>query len=72
MRATAPVDGCPDPLVQIVPGDFGGDFEASNRPGDRDPARHEPADGKGVERSKRPPTDGFEDRPRVRLCAAEQ
>src|SRR3982074_2574697 len=41
--APAPGDGCPDALVQIIPGDFGNDLEACDRARDLDPAREEPA-----------------------------
>lgn len=53
------------------PSDFGYDLEAGNRIRDLDPARQVPLIAKCVERSRRPPTDGFKDRPCVRLGSAE-
>jgi hypothetical protein len=58
---SAPRNGRPDPLVQVIPGDFGYDLEAGNRSRDLDPARQNPTDRKCIERSQRPPTEGFED-----------
>src|SRR6202022_3071959 len=69
--AAAPGDGRPDAFVKVIPGDFGYDLDACNRTGDLDPARQEPADRKGVERSQHPPTHGLKDRPCVRLCSPE-
>src|SRR4030088_1996752 len=63
--APAPGDGRPDAFVKVIPADFGYDLEGSNRTRDLDPARHEPADRKCVERSQRPPTDGLKHRPGV-------
>lgn len=68
----APRDDRPDALVKVIPGNFGRDLEAGDRSGDFNPARHEPADREGIERSHGPPTDGFEDRPRMRLCSAKR
>jgi hypothetical protein len=65
------MDRCPDPLVQIIPGNLGHDLETGNRPCDFDPARHEPADRKCIERPQRPPTDGLENGPRMRLYTAK-
>lgn len=68
----APRNGRPDALVKVIPGDFGRDLKGGDRSGDFDPARHEPADREGIERSKGPPTDGFEDRPRMCLCSSKR
>jgi hypothetical protein len=61
--AAAPRDGGPDALVKVVPGDFGDDLEAGDRSGYFNPARHEPTDREGIERSQGAPTHGLEDRP---------
>ena len=71
MVTPAPMDRRPDALVQIIPGDLGDDLEAGDRAGDLDPARQEPADRKGIERSQGAPTEGLENRPCVRLCSAK-
>src|SRR5665213_1380624 len=70
--ASAPGNCRPDPLVQIIPGDLGDDLKAGDRTRDLDPARHEPADREGIQRSHRPPAYGFDDRSCVCLCGAEQ
>ena len=67
----APGDNRPDALVKVIPDDLGNDLETGNRTRDLDPTCKEPADRERVERSQGPPTDGFEDRPRMCLCAAE-
>jgi hypothetical protein len=69
--APPPADRRPAAFVKVVPGDFGNDLKAGNRPGKRNPAGHDQADCKRVQRSQRPPTDGLEDGSRVRFCAAE-
>src|SRR5260370_23022967 len=69
--APAPGNRRPDTLVKIIPGELGDDFEARDRTCDFDPACHEPADCKGVERAQRAPTAGFEHRPCVCFSSAE-
>jgi len=64
--------GRPDALVKVIPGNFSRDLEAGDRSGNFHPARHEPADREGIERSQGPPTDGLEDRPRMCLCSAKR
>ena len=68
----APQNGRPDALVKVIPGNFGSDLKGSDRSRDFYPARHEPADREGIERSKGPPTDGLEDRPRMCLSSAKR
>src|SRR6202158_1919398 len=69
--ASAPGDGRPDALVNIIPDDFGCDLEGCDRSRYFNPARHEPADRKCIERSQGPPTDGLEDRSCVFLLFAQ-
>ena len=71
-RAPAPRNGRPDALMQVIPGDFGDDFEAGNRARDLDPSRKQPTDRKCVERPQCPPTDGLQDRSCVCFCSAER
>ena len=71
-RAPAPRNGRPNALMQVVPGDFGDDFEAGNRARDLDPSRKQPTDRKCVERPQCPPTDGLQDRSCVCFCSAER
>jgi hypothetical protein len=65
------MDRRPDPLMQIVPRYLGHDLKTGNRSRDFNPARHEPADRKCIERPQRPPTDGFENGPRMCLYSAK-
>jgi hypothetical protein len=67
----APLNGCPNAFVQIVPNNFGDDLEASDRSRNFDPAREKPTDRKRVERSQRPPADGLENRAQMCLCSPE-
>src|SRR5580700_4225501 len=69
--ATAPGNGRPDPLVQVIPRDLGYDLKPGDRPGDLDLSGEKPADRKRVECSQRPPANGFENRSCVCLCSAE-
>jgi hypothetical protein len=69
--APAPGDGRPDSFVKVIPRNFSDDLEAGNRTRDFDLAGKKPTDRKRVERSQRPPTDGFENRPCMRFCSTE-